>query len=242
MARRAYLAPLTALAATSAGPIRAHPQSPFIPKTRHLASYDGSYNLRFSQCIDVKLRDDDLFDDRVIDYVQNGEIVSSKSVVLFHLCQRDECFYESEDDLYMVDLRSYVKYAAQYHAGRRSDYCGACGEFEEMCNAVADDGAVVDDDAAEEEAEDEEAAAENVDAAENQEAAEQEVEEDQADANGKFLIVNVASNKFQFVQRDFELTLLALFCYRRETTNGPSRQRRHRLRSVCCSQLLQRNQ
>ncbi|KAL3799824.1 hypothetical protein HJC23_010474 [Cyclotella cryptica] len=152
---------------------------------RHLdVELDGSYNIQFSQCVDVKLRDDDLFQDEVVSYVQDGEIVSTKSYILFHLCQNNECFYESEDDLYMVDLASYLTNVAQYHATTRTNYCNACNSYVDYCSA-SDDGAASDDDAAAAaaqddgvaaDAEDDAAAADVDDAA----AAEEEAGEEQA--------------------------------------------------------------
>ena len=111
-------------------------------QNRHLdVNLDHSHIIRFSQCVDVKLRDDDLFQDKVIDYVRKGSIVSTKSFVLFHLCQNNTCFYESEDDLYMVDLKSYLMNTAQYHATKRSDYCDSCNAYADYCQGLDDDGA-----------------------------------------------------------------------------------------------------
>jgi len=46
----------------------------------------SSHTLKFSQCIDLQLLDKDLFDDNVIDYTKNGQIMSTKSFALFHVC------------------------------------------------------------------------------------------------------------------------------------------------------------
>lgn len=115
--------------------------------------FDGSYNIKFSQCVDIKLFDEDLFDEDVIEYTTAGQIMSTKSYALFHVCQEDDCYYESEDDLYIVDLPTYVMNVASYHANVKSSYCGACATYYyDYC-------------VAEEEAVDDAAAAENDDVA-----------------------------------------------------------------------------
>ena len=70
---------------------------------------DVSYSVLFSRCVDIKLLDDDLFDENVIEYTKAGSLISTKSYALFHVCQGDDCYYESEDDLFIVDLATYVK-------------------------------------------------------------------------------------------------------------------------------------
>jgi len=59
------------------------------PKHRKLdgnLEITSSHTLKFSQCIDLQLLDKDLFDENVIDYTKNGQIMSTKSFALFHVC------------------------------------------------------------------------------------------------------------------------------------------------------------
>lgn len=59
------------------------------PKHRRLdgnLEITSSHTLKFSQCIDLQLLDKDLFDENVIDYTKNGQIMSTKSFALFHVC------------------------------------------------------------------------------------------------------------------------------------------------------------
>mmetsp|Transcript_12669 Transcript_12669/g.27538 ORF Transcript_12669/g.27538 Transcript_12669/m.27538 type:complete len:503 (+) Transcript_12669:218-1726(+) len=114
---------------------RPYKQQPTL-HSRHLDQNfqpDGSYNIQFSQCVDMKLFDGDLFGEDVIAYSQSGQLVSTKSYVLFHVCQEEDCYYESEDDLYLVDLPTYLASVGLYHVNARNDYCEACAEFEEYC-------------------------------------------------------------------------------------------------------------
>lgn len=123
----------------------------------------GSYSLEFSQCIDVKTTDEELMDENIIGYAQAGQIVSTQSYVLFHVCLEDStCYIDSEDDLYMVPLPVYLANIATYHANKRSDFCDQCERNDEFCNPE------------EEEAEDEENEAEEED---NEEAEEEGDEE-----------------------------------------------------------------
>lgn len=117
---------------------------------------DGSYNLKFSQCVDVRTMDEDLFGDDIVEYVQAGQVVSAKSYVLFHVCQGDDCYYDAEADLYIVDLPTYLTNVATYHANKRSDYCEACEEFADVCNVEEEEEEAAEDEANEEDADEEE--------------------------------------------------------------------------------------
>jgi len=105
--------------------------------------------------VEVQTYDEDLFDEDIVEYVQAGQIVSAKSFVLFHICQGDDCYYESDDDLFIIDLPTYLANVAQYYANKRNDYCEACDEFEDYCNPEEEEEVEEDKDE-EEEDEDEE--------------------------------------------------------------------------------------
>jgi len=94
----------------------------------------GDYYLEFSKCLDLKTYDEDLFDEDLYEYSQAGKVVSTKSYVLFHVCTSDTCYLDAEDDLYMVDLATYLTNVAQYHANKRSDFCEQCEQFNDYCN------------------------------------------------------------------------------------------------------------
>jgi len=156
------------------------------------AELDGSYSVKFSQCVDVRTKSEDLFSDELIAYAQSGTVVSSKSFVLFHVCQGDNCFYESDEDLYIVDLATYLANVATYHVEKRQNYCQACERFidtcvveeeveeqveEEVAEEVAEEEVAQEDEAGEEEEAVEDEAAEEEDAAEEDAAEEDEPEE-----------------------------------------------------------------
>ncbi len=143
------------------------------------AAFDGSYNLKFSRCVDVKTYDELLFDgEDIIEDVKTGNVAAVKSYVLFHVCQSSTCDYDAEDDLYVIDLPTYLKGMAQYHANKRNDYCTECEIFADTCNPVA-----------EEEEEEEEVADEDVEedqvAEGEQQGQEQQDNAEQADEQGQ---------------------------------------------------------
>ena len=100
---------------------------------------DGSYYVKFSHCLDIKTYDENLFVDKIVQYVQAGQVISTKSFVLFHACQGNNCYYEAEDDLYIVDLPTYLATAAVYHAEERMNFCEACDHFVNQCTQVQND-------------------------------------------------------------------------------------------------------
>ena len=86
-------------------------------------------------------------DENIIGYAQAGQIVSTQSYVLFHVCLEDStCYIDAEDDRYMVPLSTYLANIATYHANKRSDFCEQCERNDEYCNPEeeeeeAEDGA-----------------------------------------------------------------------------------------------------
>jgi len=137
---------------------------------------DGTYSLQFSECVDIKTFDEDLFDEDIVSYVKAGQIVAAKSYVLFHVCQDDTCYLEAEDDIYIVDLATYMTNVATYHANKRTDYCDQCDQFEDYCNPEEEEAEEEAEEDAEEEAEDDES--EDEDQEDEQEDEEEGDEED----------------------------------------------------------------
>jgi hypothetical protein len=121
--------------------------------------FDGSYSLKFSQCLDVQTYNDELFDQDILEYSSSGKVVSVKSYVLFNICQTNvNCNYDADDvNMYMVDLQTYLGSAAQYRANIRNDYCEVCDKYEDYCNPQQEEEAAAEE---EEEEPEEEAAAE----------------------------------------------------------------------------------
>lgn len=100
--------------------------------------FDGNYNLKFSQCVDIKTYDEDNHA-AYAESIAAGTVVPTKSYVIFHVCTDATCDYEGVDDLYIVDLATYLGTVATYHAEKTQNYCDACGEFEDVCNPEEED-------------------------------------------------------------------------------------------------------
>ena len=115
--------------------------------------FDGSYNLKFSQCVDIKIYDEDNHA-AYVDSIAAGTVVPTKSYVIFHVCTDATCDYEGTDDLYIVDLATYLGTVATYHAEKTQKFCEACGEFEDICNPEDDEDAADQGDEEEEQEED----------------------------------------------------------------------------------------
>ena len=90
---------------------------------------NATYSIQFSSCLDIKTYDANLFDEDIIQYVKSGRVVSTKSYVLFYACE-DEC---DDDDLYIVDLPTYLTSIVEYKAEEMENYCRACEEAEDIC-------------------------------------------------------------------------------------------------------------
>ena len=106
-------------------------------------AFDGSYNIKFSQCVDLHTYNENLFQNAdIVEDTRDGNVASVKSFVLFHVCTDATCDYDAEDDLYVIDLPTYLKSVATYHANKRYDYCTQCLTFEDTCNPQEEEEAV----------------------------------------------------------------------------------------------------
>jgi len=139
---------------------------------------DGTYSFKFSQCVDIKTYDEESFANYA-EQIQAGTVLPTKSYVIFHVCQNGTCGYEAEDDLYIVDLHTYLGTVATFHAEKKGNYCEACNEFADYCNPEAEEEAADDAAAAEDAGVDEDAA--EGDAANEEDAAANEGEDREAE-------------------------------------------------------------
>jgi hypothetical protein len=108
---------------------------PFKKTNRHLDGaneaanqVDGFYSISFGECIDIKTKSGDLFDENIVDQVLDGNAVSLKSYVLFYACKDSNGYgcSKNDSDVYMVDLSTYLSVVGMKQANQRSDYCEQC--------------------------------------------------------------------------------------------------------------------
>jgi len=100
-----------------------------------ITAYDS---IQFNSCVSMKTQLDEEMQQQIAYYndllqsYQNGQIVSQKSFVLFSICQTDYCSYEAEDNLYMIDLATYMGLTG-YRPQKTMDYCDACEQAQNWC-------------------------------------------------------------------------------------------------------------
>lgn len=96
----------------------------------------ADHSIQFNSCISLTTEpaDDDIFySDNNVAYAQSGNIVSEKSYVLFNVCETDYCDYKGDDNLYMIDLQTYLGITIPYLPTRKQMYCYACEDSQEYC-------------------------------------------------------------------------------------------------------------
>lgn len=100
-----------------------------------ITAYDS---IQFNACLSLTTQLDDemqqtlSYSSDLIALWEAGSIVSQKSVVLFSICKTEYCSYEAEDQLYVVDLPTYMQLAG-YRPQKTMDYCEACQEAMDWC-------------------------------------------------------------------------------------------------------------
>jgi hypothetical protein len=97
----------------------------------------GAHSIQFSRCVSLSAEpaDEDLmFDQYMISYTKAGQIVSQRSYVLFNVCAGYDCDYGGGDEnLYMVDVATYLAAVTEYYAGKQESYCEACEQANNYC-------------------------------------------------------------------------------------------------------------
>ena len=101
--------------------------------------FDGSSSIKFSKCVDIKTLPDNYHvdDDAVASTIKSGDLVSTKSYVLFHMCNGGTCY---EDEEYIVDINTYTNNIASYYANYDGAICQACNKYADFCSSGNDDG------------------------------------------------------------------------------------------------------
>lgn len=74
-----------------------------------------------------------LFNDDLVQYTKEGKIVNEKSYVLFSACKTEDCSYEADESLYLIDLNTYMKVLASYYEVDQQSYCTACAANVDYC-------------------------------------------------------------------------------------------------------------
>lgn len=96
----------------------------------------ADHSIQFNSCISLTTEpsDNDIFySENNVGYAQSGNIVSEKSFVLFNVCETDYCDYKGDENLYVIDLQTYLGITIPYLPTRKEMYCYACEASQEYC-------------------------------------------------------------------------------------------------------------
>jgi len=97
----------------------------------------SGYSIQFNQCVALKTEpynDAVMFADDLIQYTSKGQIVSEKSYILFNVCETGYCeYYEDDENLFMVDIDTYMAAIATLQESMQENYCTACQESYNYC-------------------------------------------------------------------------------------------------------------
>jgi len=97
----------------------------------------GDYTMQFSKCVSVQTEPADnsfLYDENLSKLTSSGRIVSQKSFVLVNVCKTKYCdYYVGDENLYMVDLQTYMAATTVYYQERTESYCQACINSRNYC-------------------------------------------------------------------------------------------------------------
>jgi len=101
----------------------------------------GDHSIQFSSCVSIKTQPydyDTFYGEYNLYAAQNGQLVSENSFVLFNVCETDKtCSYDSEENLYMVDLRTFVRTTMSFYPTKQQNYCQACLNSQDYCEYVS---------------------------------------------------------------------------------------------------------
>lgn len=99
----------------------------------------GSYSIQFDTCVALSTEPDSneqfiLSDSVLLDNAKKKQVVPQVSYVLFTACQTKYCdYYQKGDNLYMIDLATYMYALADFYTDRQDNYCAACLDSYNYC-------------------------------------------------------------------------------------------------------------
>lgn len=105
-------------------------------KLSYTSPVSANKSIQFNSCVAVTTQpwDEDIFYSQYnLNAAQNGKIVSEHSYVLFNLCDTGSCIYESDENLYMVDLKSYLRSLLAYYPSKKQKVCTVCEDSQDYC-------------------------------------------------------------------------------------------------------------
>lgn len=101
---------------------------------------NGLYSVQFDSCLSMTVQNDEMFDDEsnLIQYAAEGQLINSKSFILFSICYSSDCYYQSQDQklTYITDIATYFQAFADFLPNQVESYCEGCKENEDYCDGT----------------------------------------------------------------------------------------------------------
>jgi hypothetical protein len=96
------------------------------------------YSFQFDTCVSLRTQPNDnadfIFDSDLEQYASKGAIVPQKSYILFNVCLTKYCdYYKADDNLFMIDVNTYMAAIGDYFVTRHEEYCSACVDSTNYC-------------------------------------------------------------------------------------------------------------
>jgi hypothetical protein len=96
------------------------------------------YSIQFDTCVSLRAQPSDdaefIFDASLEQYASQGAIVPQKSYILFNVCLTKYCdYYKADDNLFMIDVNTYMAAIGDYFVLRHEEYCSACVDSTDYC-------------------------------------------------------------------------------------------------------------
>lgn len=88
------------------------------------------HSIQFKQCVSLTT---EVYDYDFLYSVSSGVAKSEMSYVLFNVCETENCGYQANDNVYLVDLRTFIRSTMSFYPTKHERYCMACEASEEYC-------------------------------------------------------------------------------------------------------------
>ena len=94
------------------------------------------HSVQFQSCVTLTTEpwsSDIFYSDYNVQAAQAGAIKSEKSYVVFNVCETDSCVYNANNNVFMVELETYVRSTMSFYPSKKNRYCKICQMSEEYC-------------------------------------------------------------------------------------------------------------
>lgn len=97
---------------------------------------NGMYSVQFNSCFSMTVEDENMFDEYIINYAAQGDVVNEKSFILFSVCYTSDCYYQADEEkmTFITDIPSFFQAFADFLPNQVEQYCEGCQENEDYCS------------------------------------------------------------------------------------------------------------